>query len=169
MYIIHITNLENYSREVQYYRINKYMVVAPKKTIEIKCNDADCIGYYNSLKNKKFKVDIIETNVPKLENPFTSIQKSEPVAHVVNEFKADVADTHHEDVKETIEPSVVEEKDTAIEETANKSLTIEDLSNEQLKQVLKNLGVSTSARARQKLVDLVALSLPDNTDLSTLL
>ena len=168
MYIIHITNLENYSREVQYYRINKYMVVAPKKTIEIKCNEAECIGYYNSLKNKRFKVDIIETNVPKLENPFTSVQKSEPVTHVVNESKADVADTHLEEVKEAIESSVEEDVNTQ-EEIANKSLTIEDLSNEQLKQVLKNLGVSTSARARQKLVDLVALSLPDNTDLSTLL
>lgn len=166
--------MENYSREVQYYRINKYMVVAPKKTIEIKCNDAECIGYYNSLKNKKFKVDIIETNVPKLENPFTSVEKSEPAVHVVNESKVDAVDTHLEEAKEVIEPSIVEKKtnsqeNTAVEETANKSLAIEDLSNEQLKQVLKNLGVSTSARARQKLVDLVALSLPDNTDLSTLL
>ena len=167
MYKIRITNLANFAREIQFYQINKFVVLAPKKSVDTLCNGGTALNYYMSLQKKHFKVSILNTNVPEETPPEAKVLLNQnPKPEMVPE-KPVVTVTKKEEVKEP-EPVVEEPKaeEPEVVEEEKKEITIEDLSDRELKDVLIKLGVSTSARARWKLVDLVNLNLPDDAKLS---
>lgn len=161
MYKLRITNLANFSREIQFYQLNKYVVLAPKRSVDLCCNSQAGLAYYQNLQRKQFKVSVLSSPVEdKPAQPVNQapVVKTEAVP-VIKEEKAEpevkpVEEIKEEAVKEPAENSVVED------------VKLEDLTDRQLKDIVAKLGVSTSMRARWKLIDLINLNLPDGAKLS---
>jgi hypothetical protein len=160
MYKIRITNLANFAREIQFFQINKFVVLAPKKSVDVNCAGGAALSYYQNLQKKQFKISIINSNVPdetpaEIKNFLKQVVKPAPVE--VEEPVVEEPEVKVEPKTAPAEPEVVE---------AEPEVTMDDLTDRQLKDILIKLGVSTSARARWKLVDLVNLNLPEDAKLS---
>lgn len=132
---ITIKNNATYAREVQYFRKNQFVVLEREDELVIKnVEDPIEISYYESLVSHGFSV----------------------------EFSHDRLVTHDEVVKETT--SKAPGSSDSFEEQGTKFVLVEvDLSEfsvDDLKRIVKNLGIETRARARWKLERLIQENFP---------
>ena len=182
MYRITIKNLETFPREIQFYKINRYMVLSPFNQTTVECNDYAEMEYYKALGNKKFDVNI-EIDIPSKpevvqEAPqITQKAETSKVIETINEevdvteddldayVDTDILYDNTPDTQIILEPSVEINEDVKIKEVTEVA-SLEDLTDDQLKEIIKKLGIKTSVRARQKLIDLINVNLPDDADLS---
>lgn len=163
---VKITNEETYPREVQYYGINKYIVLQPHTSVIIECKDSKEVIYYETLNTKKFKVVLEETvNQISEENKIESQESSE-----VFEVSSLLSNE---------QPNIEEEERNSEEGTDNcllkpeapisSSILLEELTAEELKKVIQHLGISTRVRSKDGLIELIKSTLPEESvDLSTI-
>lgn len=166
---IQITNKEAYPRQVQYYRTNKYIVVAPHGSVIIECKNSDSreVVYYEALNSKRFRVtleevtDQISKENEKVVEPSKILEESEVSLPVVNQEQSFETEEEGTD-KESTDNS---HSELGSEESISSYILLEEMTDEQLKKVIQSLGIKTRVRSRENLIELIKSSLPEEYNL----
>lgn len=145
-----IVNRASYDMDFRSY--NKYqgkVVVPARSHIKVHCYDRPELSYYESLEEKGLKV-VIDPELIKeySRDPSETVSESSP-----EEDSSDLEDH--------------ESKEVDSEDFAKSSL--ESLSDQELREVISKLGVSTQLKRRDRMIDLIMTNLPEGSTLQNYL
>ena len=139
-----ITNKASYAREVQYFRRNQFVVLQPRTSMVVEdIHDALEIAYYESLRSHGFEVCF---HKEEQQNDFCVEGDS---------CLCDEVGVKHQE---------------SSEEDSVSAIDLSGFSNDDLKRIIKNLGIDASrVRARWKLERYVLENLPRDASLENYL
>lgn len=155
---ITIKNQSNVTKQLQYYRSKRFLTLNPCDTVMISNVTRSELKYYRSISGLFVTVQGHPTTTI---NAAITIAKAK-VEPIVEEVKKEVPDpvveeTAEEAVEDTTEEEIIEE--TPVEEV--KTLDLSKYTDEELKTILKNMGISTRYKLREKLENQIAENLPE--------
>ena len=178
---LRITNTKDFEREFQFYKINKYLVFKPFETKIIDISNRtdnlynvsllEEINFYKRLNG--FKVETLEE-----ENVIDSIieKKEERVEEFVdtdspkiltelNTVKVETLNLNNDTKEESVETASVDTEEESSENlVSNTEVDFNEYTDIELKSIISNMGIKTTARNRAKLESIIMEFLTNNPD-----
>lgn len=140
--VIIIKNERDYSRQLQYFRTNRFVTLEPHDTVVLSNVTQNGLRYYTELANKGFSVRVQgKEPIPTKKPP---IEKVRPIETPVVDVK-----------KEPEQPEPIAEVKEEVP-----AYDFDKYTDDELKTILKNLGIVTRYKLREKLINQIKDNLP---------